>query len=75
MGMSGMYQCDGHMCGSLSRIAGVEQFHQIKQMIRGIEDALSSSYFQTFNEEDPRGFLGELPGKKNSRRAIVGKQN
>ena len=31
------------------RIAGVAQFYQVKRMIRGIGDALSSTYSQTLN--------------------------
>ena len=31
------------------RIAGVEQFYQVKRMIRGLGDTLSSTYSQTLN--------------------------
>ena len=31
------------------RIAGVEQFYQVKRMIRGIGGVLSSTYSQTLN--------------------------
>ena len=43
-------------------IARVEQFYQVKRMIRGIGDALSSTYSQTLNGKIHSGYLIELLG-------------
>ena len=41
---------DRQLLGPIAaQIAGVEQFYQVKRMIRGIGDALSSTYSQTLD--------------------------
>ena len=48
------------------RRAGVEQLYQVKRMIGGIGNFLSSIFTQTENVQDPRVFFGEPLGSSDN---------